>query len=129
MSNRARDEDGQFVETVTPERVLAVMHDAETPVLTASDIADELGCTPEAVTKKLNGLLEQERVARRQVGARAVVWWVTEQPPLETEGTHDPDDPFFVAPPLDAEDGTEIEVPDTDDILGDALIEDAGTTE
>jgi len=56
MSDRARNEDGTFVETVTPERVLAVMRDADVPVLTAGDIADELGCTPEAVTKKLKRL-------------------------------------------------------------------------
>jgi len=123
MSDRARDEEGQFVETVTPERVLAVLRDANAPVLTARDIADELGCTPEAVTTKLKRLQEQDRVARRRVGARAVVWWLTEQPPLETEGEHDPDDPFFAAPPLDAEDGTPIDVSDTDEILGDALAE------
>lgn len=129
MSERARDEDGQFVETVTPERVLAVMRDAERPVLTAGDIADELGCTPEAVTKKLKRLQEQDRVARRQVGARAVVWWLTEQLPLDTEGEHDPDDPFFAAPPLDAEGGEPIEVSDTDEILGDALAKGDATTE
>lgn len=121
MSERARDEKGQFVETVTPERVLAVMRDADAPVLTAGDIADELGCTPEAVTKKLKRLQDHDRVARRQVGARAVVWWLTEKPPLDTAGEHDPTDPFFAAPPLDAEDGTPIDVSDTDTILGDAL--------
>ncbi len=123
MSERARDEDGQFVETVTPERVLAVLRDADAPVLTAGDIADELGCTPEAATKKLKRLQDQDRVARRQVGARAVVWWLTEQPPLDTEGEHDPEDPFFAAPPLDAEDGEPIEVSDTDELLGDTLAE------
>lgn len=121
MSERVRDEGGQFVETITPERVLAVMRTVAAPVVTASDIAEELGCTPEAVTQKLKRLQEQDRVARRQVGARAVVWWLTEQPALETEGEHDPDDPFFAAPPLDAEDGEPIDVTDTDEILGDAL--------
>jgi hypothetical protein len=121
MSERARNEEGQFVETITPERVLAVMRAADGPVVTASDIAGELGCTPEAVTQKLNRLQEQDRVARRQVGARAVVWWLTEQPPLETEGKHDPDDPFFAAAPLDAADGEPIDVADTDELLGDAL--------
>ena len=121
MSERVRDEDGQFIETITPERVLGVIRTADAPVVTAKDIADELGCTPEAVTKKLKQLQKQDRVARRQVGARAVVWWLTEQPALDTEGEHDPDDPFFAAPPLDAEDGEPIDVSDTDEILGDAL--------
>jgi len=121
MSERARNEDGQFVETVTPERVLAVMRDGDAPVLTAGDVAEELGCTPEAVTKKLKELRRQDRVDRRQVGARAVVWWLTARPSLDTEGDHDPEAPFFAAPPLDAEDGTPIDVSDTDEVLGDAL--------
>jgi DNA-binding CsgD family transcriptional regulator len=121
MSERARNEDGQFVETVTPERVLAVMRDGDAPVLTAGDIAEELGCTPEAVTKKLKELRRQNRVNRRQVGARAVVWWLTARSPLDTDGDHDFEAPFFAAPPLDAEDGTPIEVSDTDAVLGDAI--------
>ena len=121
MSERVRDDEGQFVETITPERVLGVMRAAETPVVTASDIADELECTPEAVTKKLKQLQEQDRVARRQVGARAVVWWLTEQPALETDGAHDPDAPFFAEAPLNTETGEPIDVADTDAILGDAL--------
>lgn len=129
MSERVRDEDGQFVETITPERVLGVMRTADAPVVTAKDIADELECTPEAVTKKLKQLQKQDRVARRQVGARAVVWWLTEQPSLDTEGEHDPDDPFFAAPPLDADAGEPIDVSDTDDLLGDALAVDDTTDE
>lgn len=74
MSDRTRDENGRFVETITPERVLAVIRDADMPVLTAGDIAEELGCSPEAVTNKLRRLQDQNRVAPRQVGARAVVW-------------------------------------------------------
>lgn len=129
MSERARDEEGQFVETVTPERVLAVMRNADAPVVTAGDIADELGCTPEAVTTKLKRLQNQDRVARRQVGARAVVWWLTEQPPLDTEGEHDPTAPFFAAPPLDAEDGKPIDVADTDELLGETLADGDATPE
>lgn len=123
MSERVRDEDGQFVETITPERVLAVMRRVDAPVVTAGDVAAELGCTPEAVTTKLKQLNAQGRVARRQVGARAVVWWLTEQPALETAGQHDASESFFAAAPLDPEDGEPIDVSDTDGILGDALAE------
>jgi len=98
VSDRARDEDGRFVETVTPEDVLAVMRSADGPVVTAGEVADELGCTPEAVTTKLKRLREQGRVDRRQVGARAVVWWLTERPPLDTDGEHDPEAPLCSAP-------------------------------
>lgn len=40
-------------------------------------------------------------------------------------GEHDPDGPFFGAPALDAEDGEPIEAADTDEILGDALADEA----
>lgn len=123
MSERARDERGQFVETITPERVLAAMRAVDGPVVTATDIAERLECTPEAVTPKLETLQDQGRVARRQVGARAVVWWVVEPPALSTEGEHDPSAPFFSAPPLSAG-GDPIAVADTDEVLGDALAED-----
>jgi hypothetical protein len=41
------------------------------------------------------------------------------------DGEHDPDGPFFGAPALDAEDGEPIEAADTDEILGDALADEA----
>lgn len=119
MSERVRDNGGKFVETVTPERVLEVMRVTDTPVATAREIADVIGCTPEAVRQKLELLDEQERVERRKVGSRAVVWWLTEGQSLDVDGRHDPDDPFFADAPLDQ--GETIDVADTDEILGDAL--------
>lgn len=129
MSERVRDDDGQFVETISPAHVLAVMRAAETPVVTASDVADELDCTPEAVTSKLKQLQDHGRVDRRKVGARAVVWWPTERSSLDTDGEHDPTDPFFAAPPLDTDRGEAIDVADTDEILGEALGVDDDSTD
>lgn len=121
MSERVRDNGGKFVETVTPERVLEIMRETDAPIATARDIADVIGCTPEAVMQKLKLLHEQERVDRRKVGSRAVVWWLTEDQSLDTNGRHNPDEPFFADAPLDH--GEPIDVADTDEILGDALEE------
>lgn len=124
MSERTRDEGGKFVETITPARVLTIMRESDDPIVTASEIADALDCTPEAATKKLKILEQQGRVARRKVGARAVVWWRTEtntEPPLRDDGEHDPADPFFSNPPLATPAGEPIDVADTDELLGDAL--------
>lgn len=121
VSERIRDEEGEFVETITPERALAPMRDADAPVVTASDIADELEHQSAAVTKKLEQLQERDRVARRQVGARAVVRWLVEQPPLDTASEHDPAASFVASAPFDADDGEPIGVADTDEVIGDAL--------
>jgi hypothetical protein len=121
MSERTRDNAGKFVETLTPERVLAVMRESDAPIVTARDVADALDCTPEGATKKLKQLREQERVERRKVGGRAVVWWLMNaEQPLDTTGEHNPDDPFFAGEPLGAE-GEPIDVADTDKLLGDAI--------
>lgn len=129
MSERVRDDDGQFVETITPSRVLRVMRDVEGPVVTASEVAEVLDCTPEAVTPKLEQLQEQGRADRRKVGARAVVWWPTTTADIETDGEHDPDAPFFAAGPLGDEDGEPINIADTDEILGEAIADDGRSPE
>lgn len=102
--------------------MLSVIRAADVPVVTAVDIADELGCTPEAVTGKIKQLQQYGRVARRQVGGRAVDWWLAERPVLDADTKHDPNDPFFAASPLDAEAGGPIAVADINSLLGDALI-------
>jgi hypothetical protein len=122
MSERTRDSAGKFVETLTPERVLAVMREHDAPVVTAREVADALDCTREGATKKLKQLREHGRVERKKVGARAVVWWRTDrEQPLDTDGEHDPGDPFFADPPLFDEEGTPIDVADTDELIGDAI--------
>ncbi|MFC7156334.1 hypothetical protein ACFQPA_12865 [Halomarina halobia] len=122
MSERARDNSGKFVETLTPERVLAVMNEVDAPIVTARDVADALDCTPEGATKKLKQLRDQGRVARRKVGGRAVVWWLTDRErTLDTTGDHDSEAPFFAEEPFDEEEGEPIDVADTDELLGDAI--------
>lgn len=52
------------------------MRDAEDPIVTVSDVADALNCSPETARRKLTELHTDGWVKRRKVGASAVVWWV-----------------------------------------------------
>lgn len=91
--DRERADSGEFVETLTLDRVVATIREAEGPIVTASEIAEALDCSTEAARQKLVTLSNQGRVARRKVGARAVVWWLTESE--RTTTTIDSDDLLF----------------------------------
>jgi len=75
--NRERSDDGTYTETVTPEDVLALFTDAEPR--TASEVADELGIARRTALNKLDDLAEQDRIHRKKVGGRAVIWWVSDR--------------------------------------------------
>ncbi len=74
--DRERNEEGRYVSTVTPERVLEILRQSDDPVMTAKEIGEELGCTSEAARQRLHGLEERGDVESKQVGARAVVWYL-----------------------------------------------------
>lgn len=115
---RDRTETGEFIETVTLERVVTAIRDVEGPVVTTRDIAGRLGCTTEAARQKLTTLTEQGRVDRRKVGGRAIVWWLTEPEQVTTD--IDPADPLFSGGPIFASDEP-IDETEIDDLLyGDA---------
>ncbi len=74
---RLRDEDGQFVQTIGFDDVLAVFDDVAGPVVTTTDVADGLGITTEAARRKLNRLAAEGELCRRKTG-RTVVYWRTD---------------------------------------------------
>jgi len=74
MDERKRDEGGKYVEQVTLDAVLAVFENADLPVLTASEVADKLGCSRPAAYNKLETLVEQGDLHKKKVGARAAVY-------------------------------------------------------
>jgi predicted nucleotidyltransferase len=86
MDDRQRAETGEYVETVTPEKVLDALESIAAPVATAAEVGEEIGCTGQAARKKLNQLHETGDVERKSVGARAVVWWLPESD-SDAEGT------------------------------------------
>jgi len=71
---RERDESGQYTEQVTPESVLSLFEDAELPILTASEVAEQLDCARPTAYNKLEELVNQNKLHKKKVGARAVVY-------------------------------------------------------
>jgi len=71
---RERNKSGQYVEQVTLDAVLHVFEDADVPVLTANEVADELDCSRPAAYNKMEELVEQGDLQKKKVGARAVVY-------------------------------------------------------
>jgi predicted nucleotidyltransferase/biotin operon repressor len=88
MTERERDSGGKYVETVQFEQVLEAMREASDPVVTASEVAETLGCSTSAARKKLTTLHENGEIARKKVGGRAVVWWLPEDT-ADTESAHE----------------------------------------
>jgi len=71
---RERDDAGQYVEQVTLESVMDVFDRQEVPVLTTSEVADQLDCSRPSAYNKLEELVERKELHKKKVGARAVVY-------------------------------------------------------
>ena len=117
-SDRERNEEGRYVETVNPDTVLEVIHHAEDPIVTAKEVGEKLGCTSEAARQKLLRLQDQGVVARRKVGAGAVVWWLVNEDRPASSGEFTTDDPLF-ADPITFASGESNVSRNTDDYLAD----------
>lgn len=76
--SRERDEQGQYVGTITDDAVLDAVREVAPAPATANDIADALDCTRKAAWEHLTALHDEGRIERRKVGGRAVVWWLDE---------------------------------------------------
>jgi len=114
---RERNESGQYIEEITLEDVIGVLRESNWPVATAKEVGEKLDCSGEAARQKLLELRDQDIVARRQVGAGAVVWWPTsDEPTPETVQDFDPDDPLFTGDPLLAPDEP-VDETEIDDVL------------
>lgn len=84
---------------ITPEDVLDVFRARDQPnePLTATEVADALGCSRRTALDRLHDLAEQGEVASKKVGARARVWW-TPLDPVSVRGADSEDDPLFDLP-------------------------------
>ena len=51
--SREHGEDGKYIETIPPERVLDVFDMVDGPVILSTDVADALGCSGETARRKL----------------------------------------------------------------------------
>ena len=79
MADRERARTGEYVETVTPDRVLDAVATHPDPTVTAREVGEAVGCSTSAARKKLTALHEHGDVERKKVGGRSVVWWLTDE--------------------------------------------------
>lgn len=56
--------------------VLDALRDTPDPVSTASEVADRLPVGRRSVLNRLNSLHDDDRIRKKDVGARSAVWWV-----------------------------------------------------
>ena len=114
---RKRNDSGQFIEEIALEDVITVLQESESPVVTAKEVGEELECSAEAARQKLLELQDQNTVARRQVGAGAVVWWLVVDDPTPKDARDiDLDDPLFTGEPLFAPENP-VDETEVDDVL------------
>lgn len=62
--------------TSNDPELTAVFRNSDDPVLTAVEVADELGITQQAAHARLVRAHERGEVKRKKTGARSVVWWL-----------------------------------------------------
>ncbi|MFC7225559.1 hypothetical protein ACFQKF_21085 [Halalkalicoccus sp. GCM10025322] len=77
MSNNNRDSGGRFAASVDDTAILKAIDQAPGPVATAAELADILPIGRRAIRERLLDLEERGKVARKTVGARSVVWWLS----------------------------------------------------
>jgi len=82
MPKKRDTESGEYVEATTEQEVLKYFDRIDAPVATGSEIAEELDISRATALRKLESLQANEKVGRKEAGARAVVWWALEAPRL-----------------------------------------------
>jgi len=61
--------------TVSDEDILAVFERSDDPVLTTSEVADQIDIGQRGTYDRLEKLAEQGEIVRKKVSGSAVVWW------------------------------------------------------
>lgn len=85
MSEQQRDDSGRFSEKVSDNDLLKSFDRADAPVMTASELAEELPMTREAISRRLSRMRDAGLVDRKKTGARAVAWWAERAPRISEE--------------------------------------------
>jgi transcription initiation factor IIE alpha subunit len=83
--NQPRDESGEFGEKVTEQDILKIFDATEDPFLTASEIAEQLPVSRQAVHHRLKQMREKGLIDRKKTGARGAGWWATVAPRLDPD--------------------------------------------
>jgi len=83
--NQPRDEGGEFGEKVTEQDILKLFDATDDPFLTATEIAEKLPISRQAVHHRLGNMREKGLVDKKKTGARGAGWWATVAPRLDPE--------------------------------------------
>ncbi|MYL16167.1 HTH domain-containing protein [Halorubrum terrestre] len=62
--------------TVSDEQILSLFRESTDPVLTASEIADQVDLTRRNVLNRLKDLESNGHLRSKKVGGRSTVWWL-----------------------------------------------------
>lgn len=62
--------------TMTDEELIEAVREHPDRAVTVAEVAEKFDLTPQGVNKRLNELHKEGVVTKKQVGAKAVVWWV-----------------------------------------------------
>lgn len=61
---------------MTDQQLVEIVAQHSDKAVTAGEVAEAAGMTNSGVLQRLNALAEEGRLAKKEVGSRAVVWWV-----------------------------------------------------
>ena len=75
-----RAETGEFVEKYSDDDVVGVLAEAFPEPLSATEIAERVGCARMTVHNRAERLVEDDVVRTKRVGARSRVYWLAVRP-------------------------------------------------
>ena len=73
---RKRGDDGQFIETVPKDGVLALFGEIDGPVIGPGDVAASFECSTDSARQKLQALEREGKLASREFSVTRVYWEV-----------------------------------------------------
>lgn len=71
---------GPKMQSPTHEQVLHFVKQNSCPFVTTADVAEEFSSVSRrTVNSRLNDLHSQDKLSKRRIGAKSVVWWTSSQ--------------------------------------------------
>lgn len=61
--------------TIPDEDILQVFRDASDPVLTTSEVAEEIDMSRRGAYSRLDNLAEENEIKQKKIGQTGAVWW------------------------------------------------------
>lgn len=71
---------------VTDQELLMVFRESDDPVLSTSEVADQLPIQRRATLTRLRAVEKQEELESKQIGGRNTVWWLATSSSASSDG-------------------------------------------